>query len=126
MSTAPHDVWVPTETFATRLLLIRRELKMTVKEAATICGIHYATWSTWENGARPSDLAGVITAISESLGVDRDWLMWGKTETAPTDDGGGGGVVRHEGFEPPTRWYEGFDSALHVVDLGMTAVDVAA
>jgi transcriptional regulator with XRE-family HTH domain len=90
MTLATNEPWVPTQTFGTRLLLVRRELGVTVKEAATKCGIHYATWSTWENGSKPSDMVRVVDDISTGLGVDRQWLMWGQPGSAPQGPGGGG------------------------------------
>ena len=69
--------WVPQQDFATRLLLARRHLGLTVREAAMRCGIHYATWSTWERGSRPQDMASAVQAVADGLGADRDWLMWG-------------------------------------------------
>lgn len=110
MTVASVQPWVPTITFATRLILVRRELGLSVKAAASQCGLHYATWSTWENGRKPADMAAVVSAIVEGLGVDRDWLMWGQTQNAPRPDGpeGESGVVRHEGLEPPTRWFSGW------------------
>ena len=85
-----ETAWVPTDTFANRLVLVRRELDITVREAADRTGLHYATWSTWENGRKPADMVAVVDAIAGGLGVDRAWLMWGKAN-APT--GGGGGRV---------------------------------
>lgn len=89
MSVATESAWVPTDTFGHRLVLIRRELHLNVKEAAARCGVHYATWSTWENGTKPGDLAGVVQAISRELKVDRDWLMWGGplAQSPPPGDG---------------------------------------
>ena len=89
-----------------RLVLVRRELGISVKEAADKCGLRYATWSTWENGRKPADMAGVVDAISSELGVDREWLMWGRTDNAPQPRGPEGDneeVVRHQGLEPRTR-----------------------
>ena len=77
MSTASVG-WVPTTDFGTRLLLARKHAGLTVREAAIRCGLHYATWSTWERGARPADMATVVDAISKGLGVDRMWLIWGE------------------------------------------------
>lgn len=81
--------WVPANTFATRLILVRRELGISVKEAAARAGLHYATWSTWENGRKPADMPTVVKAISDGLGVDRDWLMWGQTDESPGPGAGG-------------------------------------
>jgi transcriptional regulator with XRE-family HTH domain len=77
MSVQSLQAWVPSDTFATRLVLVRRELGITVKEAASRCGLHYATWSTWENGRTPANAGEVVAAIANGLHVDRDWLMWG-------------------------------------------------
>lgn len=81
---------MPTDTFGNRLVLIRREKHLTVKEAAALCGVHYATWSTWENGTKPGDMAGVVSTISRCLRVRRDWLMWGGPLSGPSDGGGDG------------------------------------
>jgi transcriptional regulator with XRE-family HTH domain len=69
--------WIPADTFGTRLILARRHARMTVREAAARCGVHYATWSTWERGSTPGDQGEVVSRISKGLGVRRDWLMWG-------------------------------------------------
>ncbi len=86
MSTDSAHSWVPSDNFGTRLLLTRRELGLNMKEAAARCGIHYSTWSTWENGRKPANMASVVRAIAGGLGVSREWLMWGQ---APTDPGPG-------------------------------------
>lgn len=99
--------WVPRDNFATRLLLVRRELGLTVKEAAAKCGVHYATWSTWENGRKPADMAEVVSQIAEGLGVDRYWLMWGGSltgESAKT-----GPTVRYSAS--PSQAVTSFDTA---------------
>ncbi|WP_415103022.1 helix-turn-helix domain-containing protein [Nocardioides sp.] len=75
--------WVPENTFGSRLLVVRRQLGLTVQEAAERCGLHYASWSGWENGRRPSDLAMVVKRVSDHLLVDRDWLMWGEAQPGP-------------------------------------------
>lgn len=63
MSTQVAVGWVPRDTFSNRLVLVRREQGLSVKEAAARCGIHYATWSTWENGRKPADLAGMLELV---------------------------------------------------------------
>jgi len=70
--------WVPTATdFGTRLLLVRKHLGLTVRDAAGRSGVHYATWSTWERGTIPADKGAEVAKISQALGVDPTWLMWG-------------------------------------------------
>lgn len=69
--------WVPADSFGQRLMLVRRSLGLSVKEIALATGFHYATWSTWENGRLPSDVLDVVRRLSDTYGVDRDWLLWG-------------------------------------------------
>lgn len=76
--------WIPSNTFANRLVLVRRELGgMSVKAASARCGLNYATWSTWENGRTQANMPAVVDAIAHGLGVDRDWLMWGEARINP-------------------------------------------
>jgi transcriptional regulator with XRE-family HTH domain len=78
MSTPTTGVgWIPEDSFAARLLLARRHLGISVKEAAERCHVHYATWSTWERGATPQNYPTVVLRVAEGLGVNRDWLAWG-------------------------------------------------
>jgi transcriptional regulator with XRE-family HTH domain len=69
--------WVPTDTFAGRLILVRKELGLGQEEAAQRCDLKPSTWATWELGRSPRNLVQVVRTIHERLGVDRDWLMWG-------------------------------------------------
>ena len=47
-----------------------------------------------------------LEAVAEALNVDWNWLMTGEGNAEnPHPDGPGGGVVRHQGLEPRTRWY---------------------
>jgi transcriptional regulator with XRE-family HTH domain len=68
---------VPSDTFGSRLLLLRHDLHLTVDEISTMCGVASATWSTWEWGARPRDKAELVRAIANATGYSADWLMWG-------------------------------------------------
>lgn len=71
------ETWVPTDTFAARLLLLRAHLGLTMQEAADKAGLSRATWRTWEAGSHPRDASGVVRKIADAFGVDREWLMWG-------------------------------------------------
>lgn len=71
------EPWIPEDTFASRLILIRRQLDLTTEEAAERCGLKAPTWNTWENGTVPRGMDSVVQAISAGLGVNRDWLIWG-------------------------------------------------
>lgn len=76
-SDQPRRGRIPSDTFANRLVLVRRLAGMTIKEAAATCGLHYATWSTWEAGRRPADAPDVVTRIANELDIDREWLLFG-------------------------------------------------
>lgn len=70
--------WIPADDFGSRLLLVRRGLRLTLREAAAKCGLNYRAWQSWETGRVPQHVLAVVAAISERLGVDRDWLAWGR------------------------------------------------
>jgi transcriptional regulator with XRE-family HTH domain len=74
---------IPADTFAVRLLLSRHLAGMGLKEAAEACGLHYATWSTWEAGRRPRDLIDVCERVAQGLDVDFDWLLLGGPLAGP-------------------------------------------
>jgi len=75
---------VPVDTFAARLVLARLHAgNLTLQQAAARCGLVDQSWSNWERGAKPRDLVDVVAAISESLGIDRDWLMYGGPLSQP-------------------------------------------
>jgi transcriptional regulator with XRE-family HTH domain len=69
--------WIPADTFGTRLFVARKQRRLTVEQAAKLCGVAQPTWTSWENGAHPRDLVAAVRRISEALDCDRDWLMWG-------------------------------------------------
>lgn len=79
--------------FGARLALVRWNYgRLNVKEAAVICGVPAASWRDWElNGAMPRDYLGVCKQISDRLGVDLEWLVFG-----PGDDTSGQPAGYHE------------------------------
>jgi transcriptional regulator with XRE-family HTH domain len=69
---------IPVDTFRARLKLARLHAgDLTMREAAQRCGLIHASWANWEKGMEPRGLAQIAEAISEGLGVDRDWLLFG-------------------------------------------------
>lgn len=65
-----------------RLLVVRKTLGMSAATIAKTVGVRQATWSSWETGAtRPYGLDEVVTKIAAATGVDRNWLMWGNTQS---------------------------------------------
>lgn len=73
---------MPPDTFATRLVAVRRALHLNQEDAAALCAVKASTWATWELGRSPRNMAAVVEQIHRALGVSRDWLMWGR-EPAP-------------------------------------------
>lgn len=68
---------IPEDSFALRLVIIRRALGLSQEEAALRCGLDDGSWSNWENGTKPRGMDRVVETIATSLAVDREWLMWG-------------------------------------------------
>ncbi len=94
MSTAPS--WVPGDSFSLRLLILRHELGLTQREAAKRCGLDDGSWSNWENGSHPRDMAKVVRQIHDATDVDMPWLMWGVMPP-----GGGSPTPAGDGDETP-------------------------
>lgn len=69
--------WVPADTFAARLVVLRRELGLNQREMAALCQVSAPTLNTWENGSMPQKMAAVVNKIAAATGCDRQWLMWG-------------------------------------------------
>lgn len=92
MSTQPTERWIPVDSLATRILLVRTTLGLSQREAAARTGIPYGSWQSMEDGRSPRDLPSKIARISITLGVDRDWLMWGGPLAQPSPDGDGPGT----------------------------------
>jgi transcriptional regulator with XRE-family HTH domain len=75
---APTRGAIPTDTFAARLMLVRLHGgNLTATQAAERCGLTRENWINWEHGGNPRDFPATVEAISEGLGIDRDWLSWG-------------------------------------------------
>src|SRR2546421_6139646 len=69
---------IPADTFANRLILARAYAgHLSQREAADLCGLGRGAWTNWERGARCRDLLDVVGKVSEKLGVDHDWLLFG-------------------------------------------------
>lgn len=73
----PEEPFIPEDTFGLRLVALRTHLKLTQAEIAARCDLDDGSWSNWERGAKPRGMDQIVRKISDALGVDRDWLMWG-------------------------------------------------
>lgn len=93
MATAsePPTTWIPANTFASRLIQVRQARDLSQLDAAKRCGLDDGSWSNWEHGTKPRDMARVVRQICDGLGVDRDWLAFGDipkhTRAHLTEDG---------------------------------------
>lgn len=78
--TAP---WVPDDTFAARLALVRNRMGWNVLEAATACEVSDQSWHNWESGgSKPRAMDEVIGRIAKATGCDPVWLMFGTEQAA--------------------------------------------
>lgn len=89
MSTQPTERWIPRDTLAVRVLLVRTALGLSQREAAARSGLTFGSWQSMEDGRSPRDLPAKVARISVAFGVDRDWLMWGGPLARPSGDDGG-------------------------------------
>lgn len=91
---------IPADSLANRLILIRRELGLSQREAALRCGVGFGSWQSWENGSAPRNALRDLVWVAERLGVDRDWLMFG----GPLRPDDGLELPRRESNSEPAGW----------------------
>lgn len=101
---------IPHDTFASRLVMVRMHHGyLTIEQAAAKCGVNYGSWSNWERGMNPRDILGVAQKISDGLGIDYEWLLFGSQRRAPGARGdhsftyGGVPISRPPASRPPAR-----------------------
>lgn len=70
-------VTYPTDSLAARLVLTRRQLGLSQRAAADRCGLTFGEWQSLEDGRQARGLDHKVARISDGLGVDRDWILWG-------------------------------------------------
>lgn len=69
--------WRPVDSLENRLRLIRAEKKLSQRAAAELIGITQREWQIMEDGRAARRIDQKVAKIAATLGVDRDWLMWG-------------------------------------------------
>lgn len=77
------EPWIPENTFAARLALVRNRMGWNVKAAADACGLSSVSWRVWEGGARPRRFDVVCDQIVAATGCDPVWLMMGIVPAPP-------------------------------------------
>jgi transcriptional regulator with XRE-family HTH domain len=96
MSTETVGAWRPTDTLGARLILLRRELGLSQRDAAVRAGIPFGQWQGKEDdGRQPRGLDVKVARIAVAFGVDRDWLMWGGPLSGGTSGPTPGGSVHN-------------------------------
>ena len=81
---------VPLDTLGARLILLRREMGWSQREAAEATGVPFGTWQGMESVVKPRKTFSLdvhIAAIVKATGYDRDWLMWGGPLASPSQSG---------------------------------------
>lgn len=69
---------IPRDTFRARLKLARLHAgDLTIRQAATKCGLNPASWANWEKGMDPRGKVEIVEAIAAGLNVDFLWLLRG-------------------------------------------------
>lgn len=69
---------IPADSFANRLMLARAFAgHLSIRDAADLCDLGRGAWTNWEKGAKPADKIEIAEVISEKLGIDFDWLLFG-------------------------------------------------
>jgi hypothetical protein len=97
----PERPRIPADTFPARLVLARHYAgRLSIEKAAERCGINSENWRRWEDGAKPRDKVEIAEAISDSLDIDFDWMLFGGPLT-----GSRGRSTRRS--EPDTLRYSG-------------------
>lgn len=87
--TVQATAFVPVDNLANRLVLVRRAMNLSQREAAAACGVGFGSWQSWENGSAPRNALRDLVRVAQALNVDREWLMFG-------------GPLRPEAEEPAT------------------------
>lgn len=85
----PGTAWRPPDTLATRVLLVRLNLRESQRAFALRTGLTYGEVQSMENGAAVRDEVRKLKAISTTTGADIDWLMWGgplDADSTPPDN----------------------------------------
>ena len=78
------DGWVPGDSLAVRVAVVRTTLGMNRVDFAKHCGLIRDSIQSMELGKQVRNLEEKVQAISDATGVDRDWLMFG----GPLDSNG--------------------------------------
>lgn len=94
---------VPVFELSDRTRKAREYAGLDQGELAERLGVARSTVARMEQGKTERAKRPLLAAWSLATGVSLQWLETGE---APSPDGDGASVVRHQGLEPRTRWFE--------------------
>ncbi len=72
----PNDV-IPTDTWGTRLAIVRQKMGWNITEAARECGQTATSWQNWENGKGCREMHRVAAKVARRTGYSFTWLIAG-------------------------------------------------
>jgi len=72
---------IPADTLALRLVTMRHELGISQRKASELTGVKFGTWQGMEMGRQTRGLDTHVQAIADGLGYDKNWIMWGRSDT---------------------------------------------
>ncbi|GAA4391491.1 helix-turn-helix domain-containing protein [Tsukamurella soli] len=95
MSIAAHEEdWIPGDSLATRVTVVRATLGINRKELSERSGLSENVLQSIEDGRSVRDAHKKVSAIARATGVSREWLAFGGplSEDGPTPEPPGRGV----------------------------------
>ena len=87
-----------------RLRKARERTGMDQTEFADHIGVSRGTVSNYESGSTTRLKGVVLKQWALATNVTVEWIETGNAENPHPEDPDGGQTVRHQGFEPRTRW----------------------
>ena len=80
------DDSVPTDTWGTRLAIVRQKMGWNITEAGRETGITATSWQNWENGKGCRQVHKMAAKIARSTGISFTWLVAGGPLAAADPD----------------------------------------
>lgn len=88
MSTQSQEVWVPEWTFGDRLRKVRRDRKISQREAAQALEVKESQIASWETAANtPRDIVAVAKRCQLAWSVPAEWMLGLEMHNTPGPDG---------------------------------------
>lgn len=105
MTVQPGEAGVPAWTIGDYLRKAREHAGLEQTELASDLGISRQTVTNYERG-HVQPRKAVVMAWAMRTGVPVEWILNGESPRPDRGPDGGSRVVRHQGLEPRTRWFD--------------------